>query len=217
MFQNILVLAPHTDDGEIGCGGAIAKFVEQGKNVFYAAFSSAQHSLKEGMPKDTLKKEVMKATEVLGIPPQNLILFEYRVRTFPLNRQEILEHMIELKKEIKPQLIFVPSLNDIHQDHQVVANEGIRAFKHHTILGYEEPWNNIVFETRSFIPLEKAHVQKKIDALKCYDSQAHRSYLNEDFVWSLARARGTQIEGEYAEAFEVLRWVINSDFVRPRA
>lgn len=217
MFKNVLVLAPHTDDGEIGCGGAIAKFVEQGRNVFYAAFSSARHSLKEGMPTDTLKIEVAQATEVLGIKPENLILFDFRVRTFPLSRQEILEKMIELKKELKPNLVFVPSLNDIHQDHQVIANEGIRAFKHHTILGYEEPWNNIVFETRSFIPLEKSHVEKKIEALKCYASQAHRNYLNEDFVWSLARARGTQIEGEYAEAFEVLRWVINSDFVRPGA
>lgn len=214
MFDNILILAPHTDDGEIGCGGTIAKFTAQGRNVYYAAFSSARHSLKKGMHKDTLKDEVKEATKVLGIPNENLILFEYRVRTFPLNRQEILENMVQLKKEINPSLIFVPSLNDIHQDHQVIASEGLRAFKHHTILGYEEPWNNIVFETRSFIPLEKSHVQKKIDALKCYHSQAHRSYLNEDFVWSLARARGTQIEGEYAEAFEVLRWVINSDFMR---
>ncbi len=41
-FQRILVLAPHTDDGEFGCGGSIAKFIEAGKEVFYAAFSTAE-------------------------------------------------------------------------------------------------------------------------------------------------------------------------------
>ncbi|MHA2429346.1 MAG: PIG-L family deacetylase, partial [Candidatus Hermodarchaeia archaeon] len=60
------------------------------------------------------------------------------------------------------------------------------------------------------IILEKRHVEKKIDALRCYKSQYHRKYLDEEFIWSLARTRGTQIEGLYAEAFEVLRFVINA-------
>ena len=114
-----------------------------------------------------------------------------------------------MRKEIQPDLIFVPSLNDIHQDHQVIANEGLRAFKRHTILGYEEPWNNIVFESRSFIALEKRHVEKKIEALRCYKSQQHRSYLTEEAIWGVARLRGTQLEGGYAEAFAVLRWIVD--------
>ena len=208
MFNRVLVLAPHTDDGEIGCGGTIAKLREEGKEVWYVAFSTARTSVLPEFPENILEIEVRAATKVLGIPETHLIIYDFPVRHFPEYRQDILQNLIDLRREIKPDLIFVPSLHDIHQDHQVIAAEGLRAFKSHTILGYEEPWNNIVFETKCFLPLEKNHIQCKIDALSCYKSQQHRSYLNSDFLWSLARTRGTQIEGDYAESFEVLRWVL---------
>ena len=89
--QKILVLAPHTDDGEFGCGGSIARLVEDGRDVYYVAFSTAEESLSEGLPKDTLKVEVKQATNVLGIRPANLILFKYEVRKLNYVRQEILE------------------------------------------------------------------------------------------------------------------------------
>lgn len=61
-YKNILVLAPHTDDGELGLGGTINYLIEQGKNVVYAAFSTAEQSVPEGFPKDILKTEVKEAT-----------------------------------------------------------------------------------------------------------------------------------------------------------
>lgn len=204
----IVVFAPHTDDGEIGCGGFIAAAVEQGLPVYYVAFSSAQISLPPGAPKDTLIREVKAATNVLGIPRERLILFEFPTRSFPAYRQEILDKMIEIRENISPQLIMAPSLNDIHQDHATVAQEALRCFKKQSILCYEEPWNNISFATNCFISLKKNHIQKKIEALKCYKSQMRRSYLNENAIWALAATRGTQLEGGYAEAFEVVRWML---------
>lgn len=207
-FSRVLVLAPHTDDGEVGCGGTIAKLIEQGKEVHYAAFSIARTSVRPEYPSDILEIEVRKATKILGIPSNQLHVFDLPVREFPRHRQQILQHLVDLRDQLRPDLVLVPSLADIHQDHQVMANEGLRAFKSHTILGYEEPWNNIVFATRCFVPLETKHVELKIRALQAYASQRHRSYLSEDFIWSLARTRGTQIEDKYAEAFEILRWVM---------
>jgi len=207
-FQRILILAPHTDDGEIGCGGTTARFLDEGKEVFCAAFSTARTSVRPEFPDDILETEFKAATKVLGIPQENIRIYDYPVRHFPEYRQDILQTLIDLKREIQPDLILMPSLHDIHQDHQVIAAEGLRAFKRHTLLGYEMPWNNIVFETRCFIPLTKQHVAKKIKALHCYESQAHRSYLSDEFLWSMALTRGTQIEGGYAEAFEVVRWVM---------
>ena len=55
MFEKILILAPHTDDGEFGCGGSIAKFIDQGAEVTYAAFSTAEESLPPDLPPDTLE------------------------------------------------------------------------------------------------------------------------------------------------------------------
>ncbi len=208
-YKNVLVLAPHTDDGEIGCGGSISRIIEQGGNVWYAAFSSARKSLKErGLPEDTLVQEVNAAVQTLGVPKENLILFDHPVREFPRYRQEILDDIIQLRNRIKPDLVFMPSLNDIHQDHKTVAQEALRAFKKITILGYEEPWNNIEFHTRTFIILEKQHVDKKVKALQCYRSQGHRKYLDTEFIYSLAKTRGVQIESEYAESFEVVRFVV---------
>lgn len=105
-------------------------------------------------------------------------------------------------------MVLTPSPTDIHQDHQVISNEGLRAFKNATILGYELPRNNVSFNTRSFVKLEDRHVRKKIEALGEYRSRQARTYLNSEFRHSLAVTRGTQINAKYAEAFEVVWWVI---------
>jgi len=208
MFNKILILAPHTDDGEFGCGGSINRWVGKGKEVYYIAFSSAEKSVPPGMPKDILKKEVREATSVLGIPPDNLILFDYPVREFPSYRQQILEDMVRLGSELKPDLVLLPSTADTHQDHQTISQEGFRAFKRISMIGYEMPYNNLSFSTNLFVALEERHVNQKIEALKCYKSQVDRFYAAEDFIKSLAIVRGTQIGIEYAEVFEVIRWVL---------
>ncbi len=205
--EKILILAPHTDDGELGCGGSIAKFLEQGKEVFYAAFSLCRKSLSEGLAPDTLEIEVKAATKVLGIKPENLKLFDYDVRNFYATRQDILEDMVRLKKEINPSLVLTPCSTDLHQDHQVVHNETLRAFKDVSIIGYELPWNNLSIRTNFFITLSEKHIAKKVEALKEYKSQAHRSYCSENFLRSLATARGVQTGTTYAEAFEVLKFI----------
>ncbi|MBN1184051.1 MAG: PIG-L family deacetylase [Bacteroidales bacterium] len=208
MKLKVLFLAPHTDDVELGCGGTIAKFIEEGRVVYVVSFSIAEESVPSGFPKDSLLKEFKAAMKILGVNLNNLYTYRYKVRNFPEYRQEILEEIVKLRNKIKPDIVFVPSPNDIHQDHQVIASEGLRVFKKISILGYELPWNNIIFETKSFVKLEKKHIEKKIEALKCYETQKHRSYLNESFITSLARTRGTQFENEYAEAFEVLRYIL---------
>lgn len=208
MKKKILVLAPHTDDGELGCGGAIAKFIAEGAEVHYVAFSICTRSLPKHLAPDTLEKEVKAATKILGIKSDNLILYDYDVRRFKEFRQDILEELIKLKSKLDPDLVFMPTLTDIHQDHQAIAEEGLRAFKNTSILAYELPWNNLTFNTAGFIRLEESYIEKKIEALNAYDSQKHRSYLNSNFIRSLATTRGVQINAQFAEAFEVIRWVI---------
>lgn len=207
-IQNILVLSPHTDDGELGAGGTISKFIEKGVNVYYAAFSTAEESVPDGLPKDILKTEVKAATKELGIKEENLFIFNYTVRKLSYVRQEILEDLVQLRNKIRPDLILMPSLHDIHQDHSTVANEGLRAFKNVSILGYELIWNNLTFNTTSFVKLNKKHIECKLKALKKYRSQNGRDYMSEQFIYSLARTRGVQIGTEFAEVFEVIRWVL---------
>jgi LmbE family N-acetylglucosaminyl deacetylase len=203
----VMILAPHTDDGEFGCGGTIDKLIQHGREVYYVAFSACKQSVDPRFPEDVLIHEVKEATRILGIPPSHLRLFDYEVRTFTYHRQAILDHLIALREEIKPGVVFMPSLNDIHQDHKTISEEGLRAFKFCSILCYEMPWNNLNFTTGGFVTLTEQNLQKKIEALMAYQSQAHRNYANEEFVRALARTRGVQIQSHYAEAFEVLRYV----------
>ena len=207
-FERVLVLAPHTDDGELGCGGTIARLVEAGRQVYYVAFSTAQQSLPEGFQHDTLKHEVQAATRRLGIPPENLIVHDYEVRKLSYVRQEVLEELVRIRNSMSIDLVLMPSLQDIHQDHTTVAVEGLRAFKQHTVLGYELIWNNLSFDTKCFVRLEEHHLARKAEALQEYVSQAGRAYMSRDFVYSLARTRGVQIGCDFAECFEVIRQIL---------
>lgn len=207
-FKRALVLAPHTDDGEFGCGGTISALIDAGCEVYYVAFSACEQSVLKEFPSDILITEVKAATKVLGIKPENLMLLDYEVRTFNYRRQEILEDIIKLKNQIQPDVVLMPSINDIHQDHYTIANEGVRAFKNTTIFCYEVPWNNFSFNTTCFVRLEEKFINTKYKALTEYKSQAHRPYANEEFIKSLARVRGVQIGVQYAEVFEIIRWII---------
>ncbi len=102
----------------------------------------------------------------------------------------------------------MPPLHDIHQDHRTIAEEGLRAFKRTTILGYEIPWNNFDFSLQAYIALERAHLERKEAALNRYASQQHRRYANSEYVWSLARTHGINVNREYAEVFQVYRAII---------
>ena len=107
--SRILILAPHTDDGELGCGGTIAKFSGSEKEVFYAAFCLCSKALPKTFPSKTLELECQKATSILGIPPSRLILFNYEVRELPQFRQQILEELLKLNKDIHPEMVLLPA------------------------------------------------------------------------------------------------------------
>jgi N-acetylglucosamine malate deacetylase 1 len=206
-WRRVLVLAPHTDDGEFGCGGTMARLVEGGAEVRYVAFSIATRSLPEGFAPDALAREVRDATAELGIPEAQLTVHDFEVRTFPVRRQEILELLIALWEEWPPDAVLQPSVRDIHQDHQVVAAEGLRAFKRTTVLGYEIPWNNFNFDYQAYVALEREHVERKVSALARYASQQHRKYADAEYIRARARTNGINVGREYAEVFEVYRVV----------
>lgn len=207
--KRILVLGPHTDDGEWGAGASICKWIEQGHQVWYAAFSAAEESVPEGFSSDALRTEIPVAIQALGMPAANLKVLQHRVRYFPRDRQDILEEMIRMRAEINPCTVLVPSSFDTHQDHEVINQEGFRAFKRSTILGYEIPWNNRSIDLTFFHGVNEAHVRAKVAAIAAYKSQVFRAPNFEELIRSLAIQRGSQVGLSFAEAFEVIRWVEN--------
>lgn len=206
--STVLVLSPHTDDGELGCGGTLAKLVALGHRVVSVAFSAAEDSVPAGLPRDILRHENKAACQCLGIAAEDSIVLDFKVRTFPEHRQQILDTMLLLNRKYQPSLVLLPSTTDTHQDHITIAEEGFRAFKRTTMLAYEKPWNNIEFSARCFVILDEADLQRKIAALACYESQKGRQYINADYVRALALVRGTQIGQPMAELFDTPRLIL---------
>jgi len=208
--MKVLILSPHTDDAELACGGSIIKFLQEGHELLWVVFSVAEESLPKFLPKDTLKKEFLEITKHLKLNEKNYIIYNFKVRHIQENRQEVLENLITIRDDFLPDLVIAPSLSDYHQDHQVVANEAVRAFKMSaSIIGYELPWNHITFDTNMFIRLSEQHIKKKFGLLSYYKSQflKERNYFSEEYIFGLARVRGTQCNAKYAEAYEVIRWI----------
>ena len=206
--KTVLVLAPHPDDAEFGCGGTINRLCRDGKSVHVATFSPCIKSIPNGFPKDVLAQELSESMAILGVDQNHVYSYDYPVRDFPAHRQEILEELIALRSKISPDLVFVPSSFDFHQDHQVIYNEGIRAFKNFKILGYELPWNNIQSNINFHIKLTEEDISQKERAVAAYKSQGFRPYKKEGFFRSLAILRGMQTETSFAEGFELVKWNI---------
>lgn len=207
MNKKILVLAPHTDDGELGCGGTIARLLEEKKEIYYIAFSTCRESVSKRFPNNILEKELLAATGILGIRQENVMVLDFPVREFATYRQKILDEMIRIGKEIEPSIILAPSKHDIHQDHHVIAEEAMRAFKKKTLFAYEVPWNNFTFNNQIYVKLQQRHIDRKVKAISCYESQKGRDYVSMDFTYGQARLHGVQIGQEYAEIFEAVRYI----------
>jgi LmbE family N-acetylglucosaminyl deacetylase len=203
--KRCLVVSPHTDDGEFGCGASIAKMIQQGTEVHYIAFSTCEESVPADFDANILKEEVQQATQLLGIKSQNLLIQNLRVRHFPENRQKVLQILVDYSKDFKPDLVICPASDDIHQDHHTVYQECLRAFKKTTILGYELPWNNTRFASECFINVSEENLKTKLNAILAYKSQSHRSYVNEEFIRGLALIRGIQGGYKFAESFEIFK------------
>lgn len=206
-----LIVSPHTDDAEIGCGGTIYKLLEEENSIYWIVFSTAEASLPKNLPKDTLKREFLSVLHNYNIPKLEYEIFNYEVRNLNNYRQEILQTLVDVGNKFSPDLVIGPSLNDFHQDHQIVANEVVRAFKMSaSIIAYELPWNHITFNTQLFVKLQKKHLDKKWAILQNYKTQflVGKQYFSKEFIFGLAKTRGVQCNAMFAEAFEVIRWMM---------
>lgn len=199
--MNILLLAPHADDVELGCGATVARFIEEGHNLLWVVFTDEQE----------LNEEHMEAFKEIGVKNGSHLAFDFTLRQLPERRQEVLDRLVALNSEFKPDLVIGPSLNDFHQDHQVVANEMVRAFKTNaSIICYELPWNHISFDVQFLTKLTAKHMQAKLNMLGKFKSErtVRGRYFSKELVYGMASLRGSQAGTEYAEAFEVLRWLL---------
>lgn len=194
--MNYLFISAHTDDAEFGAGATISRLAEEGNTIHVIAFSYCGNT--------ELKDQMLISCNKLGVNGE-IVIMDYEVRVFNENRQGILNEMIAIRKTLDIDTVFTFSQYDIHQDHHVIYEETLRAFKNINIYGYDFPHNNFKFSSDCFFKVGKRHLDKKILALKAYKSQQYRAYMSKEFIMSNAIYRGLQAGRKGSECFEAGR------------
>ena len=209
----VIFLAPHGDEAHISASGTMIRLQkESDAEVFVMAFSSADKSLPKGFREGSVYLELRAACADVYVPKDHIILHTFETRAFPEKRQEILQTLIDWGKGNRPDAVFAPSPEDIHQDHATVATEALRAFrKSSSIYGYDFPGNVMRAESPLglFVELTEDQLRMKMRAVSQFKSQQGKANncATAEYARGLATVRGNQIEVPYAEAFEVVREV----------
>jgi len=200
-MNKVLFISAHSDDSELACGATIARLIEEGHEVKHVAFSRCR--------RDDIALEFQAANRALGISDYTVHDFPHRV--FNERRQFILDYLFYYKKTFNPQFVFTHGDYDIHPDHKVVHMESMRAFKDRNILGYNHAWNVRESKIDFFVRVTREQLDKKILALKQYQSQSGRHYFNPEYLEAQAISTAAMLcipEAKYAEGFQMLNYVL---------
>jgi LmbE family N-acetylglucosaminyl deacetylase len=110
----------------------------------------------------------------------------------------------------RPDVILAPSVQDAHQDHRTIAEIVPTVFRDSLSLAYEIPkWDGDMRRTSIYLPLSAETARRKVELLhKCFPSQHHRDWWDDEVFLGLARLRGMECRAPYAEAFTCAKTVV---------
>jgi LmbE family N-acetylglucosaminyl deacetylase len=200
--SRVLFIGAHPDDIELGCGALIAHILPQSE-VMCVTLSDNQKN--PNLP--NLPAEHMRSMAVLGVPEKHVVLGTFETRRFPEVRQEILEYMIQLNRSFRPEIVFVHTKADIHQDHGTITEEALRAFRGTTVLGYDVLRSSYGFFPNFLVEVTESDVECKITALAEYKTYAQRYYFDSSITRATMVRHGALAERPFAEGFDILRVV----------
>ena len=200
--RKVCFIGAHPDDIELGCGALIAHIA--GKSELLCV------TLSDNQKNPALKQVVdehKRSMAVLGVPKENVIVGTFETRRFPHYRQEILEYLIDLNREHHPEIVFVHTRSDIHQDHSTVTDEALRAFRGRTVLGFDVIRSSYGFFPSFLVEVNEADVKKKTEALAQYQTYQDKYYFSPDVTRATLVRHGALAERSFAEGFDILRIV----------
>ena len=202
--EKLLILAPHTDDESLGCGGLIARTIEEGGEVSVLVFTTNY-----GV---STYDEFNKAMHVLNVS----FLSKQYFTALTFDQTAIIEMISVIEttcRTFKPTTVAIPFQNSFHQDHEVIAKAAMSALRPHgyipqKVLAYEQPYYGIwdfgdAFKPNYYVDITN-YLDKKLEALKCYKSQK----IPFDMIKAMAQLRGGESGTKYAEAYILMREVI---------
>lgn len=200
-MNTILALAPHPDDIEIGCGGALAVHAARGDKVhlFVATYGDVGGSGEER------RAEQERAAKILGIA--EIHWGGYKDTCLPQQAMDLMAELEKVVQRVGPDTVYVNYRDDTHQDHRVMAQVANSVTRYvSNVLAYETP-SSVGFEPTLFMDIEST-MAKKIDALKAHASQIDKTHVKLDIVeiaTATAHFRGVQGKLNSAEGFMPVR------------
>lgn len=200
--KRVLFLGAHPDDIELGCGALIHN-IAQKTEILCVTLSDNQ----KNPDLQDVKGEHIKSMSVLGVDKEKVLFGPFTTRIFQDSRQEILEYFLKLRRDFKPDLIFIHSKQDVHQDHNTMTDEALRAFRGITVLGFDVVRSSYGFFPHFLVEVTEEDVNKKIEALSQYETYKDRYYFNAELTRSIMVRHGALAEVPFAEGFDILRIV----------
>ncbi len=200
--KRVLFVGAHPDDIELGCGALLAHIADRSDALCVTLSDNQNNPDLQG-----LVEEHYQSMEVLGVSREEVIVEQFETRNFARDRQEILEYLYQLNRSHQPDVVFVHSERDIHQDHGVVTREALRAFRGTSVLGFDVLRSSHGFFPHFLIEVSEHDVERKIAALSEYKTYSDKYYFDPDIIRSTLVRHGALAERPYAEGFDILRIV----------
>ena len=198
--MNILAFGAHPDDIEIGMGGTLSRFSDAGHNVIGIIATTPPDSAVRTI-------EARNAAKILGI---KIILMEIDFEELYFSRK-IVQIIDDLLFKYKPDIVFTHWNNESHQEHNALTNGVIAATRKNScsVYMYEQTLpGGIVpysFSAEMYIDISKS-IDRKINSIRAHKSQHEK--LSDSWIQGVkgrAMYRGSQINTEFAEAFQVIK------------
>ena len=217
--MRVVVIAPHPDDEVLGCGGVMAKHVEQGDDVQCVVVTRGSSDVYSDEAVQTVREELRAAHDVLGVKDVRYLDFPApQLDTVP--KHVLADAIRKALFEFEAETVYLPHVGDIHHDHREIYFGVLVASRPHPgcpirrLLCYETlsetewspPTANDVFTPNVFVDIE-SQLSRKLDAMSCYKSQLKEPPYSRSLVAieSLARLRGMTVGLQAAEAFQLVR------------
>jgi LmbE family N-acetylglucosaminyl deacetylase len=200
--KRVLFLGAHPDDLELGCGALIHHIA----NLADLSCVTLSTNLENPELRNVVDEQ-RRSMAILGVPADRLRYGPFVTRVFPETRQQVLEFLLQLREELQPEMIFVHSNHDVHQDHLTLTEEALRAFRGITLLGFDVVRSSYGFFPHFLVEVREADVDAKIRALAQYETYRDKYYFNSELTRSIMIRNGALAEAPFAEGFDILRVV----------
>lgn len=198
--RKLLFLGAHPDDIELGCGALLSNL---GKKADVLCVTLSDNQKNPALR--NLVDEHYRSMALLGIDRDQIVLGPFETRHFPRDRQEILEFLFDFNRSYQPEIVFVHTESDIHQDHSVATVEALRAFRGTTVLGFDVLRSSYGFFPNFLVEVTEEDVEKKVRCLLEYGTYCDKYYFSEEVIRSTLIRHGALAERPYAEGFDILR------------